>query len=252
MQALRSLVFNIFFMGLTAIAAVAGLVLMPFSRELMHKTLRNWCQFIKFGLKWIVGIDHEIRGRENIPAGPAIFSSKHQSAWETFMFFTILDGPVYILKQELVKFPILNWYAKKSGMIAVDRQGGGAALKKMIRDARQRLDEGHSVIIFPEGTRAKPGTRNPYHPGIAALYSHCKVPVVPVALNSGLFWGRRAFTKQPGRIIVEFLPKMETGLKSRAFMTALEKAQETASAALIEETIKRFPHTAKNVSLSTE
>jgi len=230
-------------MGFTATAALLGLVLMPFSRNLLHKILRKWCAVIKFGLKWIVGLKLEIRGQNNIPETPAIYSCKHQSAWETFMFFMMLDGPVYILKQELVKFPILSWYAKKSGMIAVDRKGGGAALKKMILDSKQRLSEGRSVVIFPEGTRAAPGKLNAYHPGIAALYSQCKVPVIPVALNSGLFWGRRQFIKRSGIIIVEFLPAIETGLKSRAFMTALEKVQETASNLLIEETVKRFPET---------
>ena len=113
----------------------------------------------------------------------------------------------------------------------------------MVRDVEDRLSKDRQVIIFPEGTRAQPGTRHPYLPGIAAVYARTKAPVVPVALNSGLFWGRRSFNKKPGVITIEFLEPMPQGLDRRRFMDELEKRIETATDALIAEAHSRFPDT---------
>ena len=101
--------------------------------------------------------------------------------------------------------PLFGWFIRKVGMIAVDRAGKAAALKKMVRDANDAFAQGRQIIIFPEGTRVAPGEHKPYQPGIAALYGQLNVPVVPVALNSGLFWGKKAWVKKPGRISIEYL-----------------------------------------------
>jgi 1-acyl-sn-glycerol-3-phosphate acyltransferase len=114
-------------------------------------------------------------------------------------------------------------------MIPVDRQGGGSALKRMLRAARAAVAHGRSILIYPEGTRTPPGERRPYQPGVAALYGDLGVPVVPVALNSGLFWGRRSFHKKPGVITIEFLPPIAPGLPRREFMAELQERIEGAS-----------------------
>ena len=118
-------------------------------------------------------------------------------------------------------------------MIAVDRSGKATALKKMVKDAGAAFAEGRQIIIFPEGTRVAPGQQKPYQPGIAALYGQLDVPVVPVALNSGLFWGRGSFVKQPGVIQVQYLPPIAPGLDRRAFMAELERRLEPAAKALL-------------------
>jgi 1-acyl-sn-glycerol-3-phosphate acyltransferase len=118
---------------------------------------------------------------------------------------------------------------RKCRMIPVDRKGRAAALKRMTAAARDRAASGRPIVIFPEGTRVAPGTRRDYQPGVAALYGALELPVTPVALNSGLFWGRRSFHKRPGRIVVEFLPAIAPGLDRRHFMADLEAAIETAA-----------------------
>jgi 1-acyl-sn-glycerol-3-phosphate acyltransferase len=120
-------------------------------------------------------------------------------------------------------------------MIGVDRGGAGAALRGLIRAAKAAVAAGRQVVIFPQGTRVPPGEAAPYQPGIAALYGQVEAPVVPVALNSGLFWGRRSFIKRPGTIVLEVLPALPPGLDRKAFMAQLEQAIETAGARLAAE-----------------
>jgi len=241
MAVVRSFLFNIFFFTWTALSVIVMAMLLPFHRDAMAKVVDVWARVLSMALKVVVGLSFEVRGRENIVDGPAIYAAKHQSAWDTFVYFLILKNPSYILKKELLSIPVWGWAARKYGAVAVDREGGGAALKKMIVDAKDRLERKMCIVIFPEGTRTQPGGRQPYHPGIAAIYGKVDVPVIPVALNSGLFWGRRSFAKRAGVISVEFLPAMETGLRRREFMSELETRVETASDRLIEEAISGDP-----------
>ena len=120
-------------------------------------------------------------------------------------------------------------------MIRIDRAGGARALRGLIEGGRAALDRGAPIAIFPEGTRVAPGEHRPYHPGVAALYRHLDCTVVPVALNSGVFWGRRSFVKRPGRIVVEFLPPIAPGLERKDFMTELERRLEPATERLVAE-----------------
>ncbi len=141
----------------------------------------------------------------------------------------VLGDAAYVLKRQLLWIPIYGWYLRKLDNLSVDRAGGASALRVMVEAGKRIIAQGRSIVIFPEGTRTVPGERRPYHPGIAALYTQLDVPVVPVALNSGLFWGRRAFLKRPGRIVLEFLPSIAPGLPRKVFMRELESRIETAS-----------------------
>lgn len=242
----RSILFNLFFFFFHLVLVVVMTLLLPFPRRLEQRVVRVWTGLLGWSLKALVGLDIEIRGRENLPSGAVVIVSKHQSAWDTFVFYTLVDDPNYILKKELMDIPFWGWCAAKCGAIGVDRDGGGSALKKMVRDTQDRLDKGRQVILFPEGTRSKPGSRLPYHPGIAAMYNHTQAPVIPVALNSGLFWGRGSFIKYPGVVTIEFLAPLPPGLKRREFMAELESRIETASDALIVEAKEKFPHLPQN------
>ncbi len=235
MMLIRSAVFNAFFVVWTALVLLTYWPLRPFPRRYMRKTIRLWGIGVRVGLKWLVGLEFEIRGRQNIPPEPVIFAAKHQSAWDTAFFGLIVDKPAYILKEELLSIPLWGAYARRCGAIIVNRAGGASALKKMVRDSEAALDRGYTIILFPEGTRTAPGQVLPYQPGIAALYARSPAPVVPVALNSGLFWGRRGFVKRPGTIVVEFLPALPPGLDRRAFMAELESRIETATNRLAAE-----------------
>jgi 1-acyl-sn-glycerol-3-phosphate acyltransferase len=244
MVPVRSFLFNIYSLFLHLLILVGMLVLLPLPRRWMQATVRLWTRAIRLGLKYIVGLDYEVRGLENRPKGAAVFACKHQSAWDTFAFYVLAEDPNYIMKKELMQLPLWGWYARKCGAISIDRAGGAGALKRMVRDTQDRMAKGRQVIIFPEGTRTAPGTRHPYQPGVAAIDAATTAPVVPVAVNSGLFWGRRSFRKRSGLITIQFLPAMPKGLKRAAFMAELEKRIETATDALVAEARVRFPHLA--------
>ena len=229
MTALRSLAFNLLFALWTALIFVISLptLLMPIGAMWAMGGL--WVKGTLVLLAAIVGLRHRVIGSEHRVTGPAIYAAKHQSAWDTLIFRLLFDRPAYVLKRELTVVPLFGWYLRRLRMIAVDRQGGGGALKRMVAAAKAAAAEGRPVIIYPEGTRTAPGERRPYHPGIAALYLELGLPVVPVALDSGRFWGRRSFVKRSGRITLEFLPAIPPGQPRRAFMAELEKRIETAA-----------------------
>jgi len=237
----RSLVFNIFFILWTALAVIIMSILLVFPRNIMASVVTIWALILAIGLRVIVGLSFEVRGLNNIVDGNAIYAAKHQSAWDTFIYFLILKNPSYILKKELLSIPLWGWCAKRYGAIPIDRKGGGSALKEMILNVEDRLKKNMSIIIFPEGTRTLPKEKNSYHSGIAAIYKRLNVPIIPVAVNSGVFWGRRQFKKYPGTIILQFLPIIEPGYSRNELMEQLACNIEEASNKLVEEAILEYP-----------
>lgn len=233
MTALRSLLFNVFFYGWTAVCVVIGLPLLLGPRSGIFYLGRVWAHPIIFALRLLCGLRHQVRGRDNLPAGPVLLAAKHQSAWDTIIFSILLWDHSFILKQELLRIPLFGLYLSRAGQIPVDRRGGAKALKKMVAEAKAAAAAGRPIVIFPEGTRVAPDQHRPYQPGVAALYGQLEVPVVPVALNSGLFWRRNSFWKQPGCITLEFLPPIPPGLPRKDFLARLETAIEGRSRALL-------------------
>lgn len=242
MIALRSALFIVFIWMWTLALSVAYLPLLVLPRKAMAPAIRLWLAGVQAGLRLIAGLGYELRGRENLPAGPFLVASKHQSAFETFVFHLLFNDPAFILKRELLWIPFFGWYLGKSGVIAIDRSAGTKALKAMVKGAEDAAAQGRPVVIFPEGTRAPPGEKLPYHTGIAMIYGALKLPVVPIALNSGLFWRRRGFMKKPGTIVIEALPALQPGMDRKAFMAELESRIETATDRLVAEARERFPH----------
>ena len=174
-------------------------------------------------MRTIVGTKIEVRGRENIPQGPCLVASKHQSAWETFALIPIFRDPALLMKRELFFIPFHGWFSRKFEMIPVDRDKGPSALRRMLREAKKRIDDGREIIIFPEGTRRPPGAPPDYKTGIMLLYDALGVPCLPVALNSGLFWPRRSVIRRPGTIVVEILPPIPPGLPREEFLRRLRR-----------------------------
>lgn len=232
MTALRAFIFNTLYLLWTAAMHIICLPLLLAPASVVHAAGRIWIAGSLWLLKTCVGLGVREVGVENLPTQPVLFAAKHQSAWETLYLSWRLNHPAFVLKQELLLIPLFGWFLKRAGMIAIDRSGKAAALKKMIADARQVFAQGRPVIIFPEGTRVAPGEHKPYQPGIAALYAQLGVPVVPVALNSGLFWGKKAILKKAGVITIEYLPAIPPGLDRKAFMRELEERIETAASRL--------------------
>ena len=237
---LRALAFNIGFFAVTGLLGIAGLPLLLAPRRWVMQFGRLWARSVLFLLRTIVGLDGEIRGLGKLPAGACIIAMKHQSAWDTLILPVVLGDPAIVLKRELLYLPFYGWYAARAGSIAIDRGGGARALRGMVAAARRAAAAGRRVVIFPEGTRTAPGRRLAYQPGVAALYQALGLPLVPAAVNSGLFWGRRSFVKRPGRAVMQFLPPIPPGLPRRQVMAELEQRIETATAALEREGTARY------------
>ncbi len=235
---MRPLLFSACFYAWTALVAVAAIPLLLAPPRYCRNLGRFWVRTTFRLLKAIIGLTHQVTGREHIPDGPVMFAAKHQSAWDTLAFASVLYHPVYVLKRELVWIPIWGWLLNHSGVIAVDRGAGAKALRAMVRRARRFHDQ--PIVIFPEGTRSDPGTSRPYLPGVAALYRELDIPVVPVALNSGRFWPRRSRPRRPGTITMEFLPPIAPGLDRKAFMAELERRIEGASRRLDQQAISQL------------
>lgn len=229
MAALRSLVFNVAFFVVTVAMLLACLPLVVVHRHAILAVGRLWARAVMTLLRVVVGVRWEARGDLALLGRACLVAAKHQSAWETIVFYLLAADPAYVMKRELMAIPVYGWLSRKQRMIAIDRQGGAGALRRMVAASERALAEGRQIVIFPQGTRVSPGAAHPYQPGIAALYARLNTPVVPVALNSGLCWGKRSFLKRPGLIVIEVLDPIAPGLKREAFMTRLETAIENAS-----------------------
>ena len=182
-------------------------------------------------LRWLAGVRIEIRGRENVPTGAAIVAAKHQSMFDVFSQFAILPDACFVMKKELLMVPLFGWHGLKADMIVVDRDGHSAALKKLVRDAKDRMKDARQIVIFPEGTRGDVGQPGDYKPGIAALYRELDMPVTPLALNCGSHWDK-GFLRKPGTIVFEYLEPIPAGLKRAEFMRELQTRIDGATQAL--------------------
>ena len=233
MSAVRAL---LFYLGLLFWTVAVGILAAPslvLPRDVLLRVAQGWARGVVALLAVTVGIRHRVAGE--VPKGPVIVAAKHQSAWETLVLPTVIEDPAVVLKRSLLWIPIFGWYLARIGMIAIDRKGGGGALRRLVRHARRVVAQGRPILMFPEGTRTAPGQTRRYHPGIYALYSELALPVVPVALNSGLYWPRRSIAKRAGTITVEFLPAIAPGLDRDEFMRELVARIESATDALTTE-----------------
>ena len=157
-------------------------------------------------------------------SGAALIASRHQSAFDTIVWLTLVPRCCYVLKRELLRIPLFGPLMPLAGMIAVDRSGGAGALRALVRDGERAAREGRQIVIFPEGTRADPGAMLPLQPGVAALAARTHLPVIPVVTNSGRFWGRRAFHKRAGTIQIRVLKPIPPGIGRDQLMQRLEAA----------------------------
>ncbi|MGI6246796.1 MAG: lysophospholipid acyltransferase family protein [Pseudochelatococcus sp.] len=230
----RSFVFAILFYANLTAWLLMCLPLLALPSRHMFPVARAWARSNLWLLRHVTGTKVEWRGLENIPAGGVLVAAKHQSAWETFALLTVFERPVFVLKQELVRLPVFGWFLRHIGMIPVNRSAGASALAGMARMAREKVREGHQVIIFPEGTRRPPGAPPDYRTGVAFLYDSLKAPCVPVALNSGLFWPRRSFIRRPGTVVVSILPPLPPGIPRRQVIAELERRIEAETGRLLE------------------
>ncbi len=231
MTVFRSLLFFLWFAFVSVALHLAALPALLLPRRATVWASRCWSAALLWGLKAIVGLDYQVRGE--IPKGGVLVAAKHMSMWDTVALYLLLFDPAVVVKRELLRIPFYGWYIQKVRVIPIDRSGHASALRQMAAQGRAAIAAGRPIVIFPEGTRKKPDAVPDYKPGVAGLYGQLGVACVPVALNSGLFWN--GFLKNPGRVIIEFLPAIPAGLKRAEFMRALEERTETATARLLAE-----------------
>ena len=224
---IRSLLFVLFFYPATAIAVLVAIPTAIVSHRGLIALGLLWSRYFSWCAAVMLGIRGRVEGQ--IPRGPVLVAAKHQSMFETLELVVLLGAPAAIVKQELGRIPLWGWAARRYGVISVDRAGGAAALRQMMREAQRAVVEGRALVIFPEGTRVRPGEQPPLQPGFAGLYRTLGLPVVPVAVDTGRFWIRRSFAKRPGVATFHFgdpippgLPRDEIEARVRAAINVLE------------------------------
>lgn len=224
MQFLRSLTFYIGIGVATLFLPLVMLVSLAMPLLPRQRLLARWSGTIVTMLRVLCGVDHRMTGTENIPAGPAIIVSKHQSTWETFALQVIFPAQTWVLKRELLLIPIFGWALALAQAIAIDRGSPKQALNQVISKGRDRLEKGLWVVIFPEGTRIPTGQAGKYNAGGAMLAARTGYPVVPVAHNAGLYWKPGRFRITPGTIAVVIGPVLDpTGSKAGDLNAAIEQ-----------------------------
>ncbi len=242
-QAIRSIIFYILFILNTAIVAIILGIFSAFKKRGWYSFgwlfARYWGFSTLFLLRYIVGIKSDISGIENLPKGGAIIAAKHQSDWDIFALFPVAQRPSFIAKKQLLNIPFFGWAARDFDTISIDRSKGSEAIPEMIKEAKAAIDRGCKIIIYPEGTRKAPLAEPDYRYGIAKIYEQLNVPVIPVALNSGLFWGRNALILWPGTAKAKFLKPIPAGLSSQDMHNQLSKVIEKNSNELILEAYEK-------------
>jgi 1-acyl-sn-glycerol-3-phosphate acyltransferase len=219
----RSLVFALLLVVVTPPYSLLALATFPLPRLVRYRIISGWSRLVIAMARSVLGIRYRVQGLEHLPREPSIILAKHQSAWETLAFQAIFPPHVLVLKRSLLWIPFFGWGLALMSPIAIDRRRGTSALKRMAVKGRERLSQGFSIAIFPEGTRTAPGVRGTYHSGGAWLALRTGAPVVPVAHNAGLFWGRNAFVKRPGEVtVVVGEPMQASGMSAEALNRQVE------------------------------
>lgn len=246
LQALRSIVFYFLFIGQTTVLALVVGTMAMFKKgwfPLGWAIAEYWAASNAFLLRWVVGIKSEVTGTENIPEGGCIIAAKHQSDWDIFALLPHAGRPAFIAKKELMDIPFFGGAARALDTISIDRSKGTEAIPAMLVDARAAIDRGCRIIIYPEGTRKAPLADPAYRTGISRIYEGLNVPVVPVALNSGLFWGRNALVLWPGTAKAKFLkpipPDLDPAQMHKRLRAAIEKGTEELMLEAAEQGLSR-------------
>ncbi len=224
---LRSVLFALVFYTGTTVAVLTAFLLVPFGNAAVRAQAQRWASMHRWATRHILGI--RVRFEGTLPEGTVLYAAKHQSMFETLELLKALRGPATVLKRELADIPLFGAIARRQGVIPVDRAGSAKALRRMMRAAADAREAGRSVLIFPEGTRVPPGEKPPLQPGFAGLYKQLRLPVVPIALDSGIVWPRHSFRKWPGVITIRLgdpippgPPRDEVERRVHAAINALE------------------------------
>ena len=246
---IRSIVFNIAFVGITFFMIMLTLPTIFLPREKMFFVIRLWVNTVYWLEKTIIGLDYEVRGIENIPKDQSfIVAAKHQSAYETMKLHILFDDPAVVLKRELLRIPLWGRYLQKIDPIAIDRSNKDQAIKSLLAGVDHVREQKRPIVIFPQGTRVRWNAtpqEKPYKIGVARMQESSGLPIIPMALNSGIFWPRNSWIKRPGRVIFEFLPSIQPQKSAAETIKNIEKILEAHSTALIQESQAKYTYLPK-------
>jgi 1-acyl-sn-glycerol-3-phosphate acyltransferase len=221
---LRSALFNLFFFGSTfALSVPAALLSLAAPGQIMGWA-RFWARLQIRAARIICGIRVQVSGWENLPPAPVLIASRHESTFDVLFWIATLPAACFVVKRELAQIPLFGRCIRAVGMISVDREAGGAAMRALLRGGDRAKAEGRHIIIFPEGTRVDPDEHPALQPGVAALASRTGLKVVPVMTDSGRLWGRLAFRKLPGTIRIVIQPALAVPPGREAVLEALRAA----------------------------
>ncbi|MFN3526756.1 MAG: lysophospholipid acyltransferase family protein [Paracoccus sp. (in: a-proteobacteria)] len=237
----------LFYLHIALATLVIGLVgIVPVlmrGRAGANAVATRWIGYMILAARLHLGLTCEVRGTP--PATDCIVAAKHQSFWDILVIAHAVPRRAFIMKREVMRVPVMGWYAWKTGCIPIDRTRGRDALGAISVTINQRMaGEGlGQLIIYPEGTRTLPGQRRPYKHGVATIRAATGLPVVPVAVNTGMFWPKKGWGIRPGRAVVEFLPAIGPELPQDSLMPRLEAEIETRSDHLMAEAGLTLPRT---------
>lgn len=242
---IRSTLFNIAFIGVTFVMMIFTLPATFMPRRIAMKVVRLWVNSVHRLERLILNLDYEVRGLEHLPHGQSfLVAAKHQSAYETMKLHILFDDPAIVLKKELLSIPMWGRFLKKIDPVAIDRSNKEEAMKSLLAGVESMKNQSRPIVIFPQGTRVHYDAttdEKPYKAGIAKMYASSGLPIVPMALNTGIFWPRTSWIKRPGKIVFEFLPSIEPGIPLENVMKTLTPQLESASNTLREEARQKYP-----------
>lgn len=231
---MRSALFNAYYWVLSIFYGLsAALAALAPGRDAVTFVLRLYSRRMLQTLDALAGVKVELKGLENLPAGPCIIAAKHHSWGDGFVMFANVDNLSFVTGDHLEKFPLVGAILKKFGAIVVDSCGGPEARAALSKSAAQVASEGRRILIYPEGHLAAPGERFRYRSGVYFMSKDFDLPVVPVATNLGCFWRQTEKKKTPGTATVEFLPALPQGLEKDDFMALMEATIEGRTNELI-------------------
>lgn len=238
---IRSIIFNFVYYPTTALLCFLYLPFLLAPRSWFCVMVEVYLKIVHILEKLILNLDYEVRGTEHLPKDEAfIVAAKHQSSYETLKLHLLFKDPAIVIKKELYSIPIWGWYAKKMQLIGIDRSSRERALNSVIEGAKMAADSKRPIVIFPQGTRVRldqTSEDKPYNAGIMRMHKKSGLKIVPMALNTGVFWGRNSFFKKSGKVIFEFLPPIETGLSTREGLAIIEQSIENKTNELVAESL---------------
>tara|TARA_Y100000590_G_scaffold51652_1_gene54243 strand:- start:1370 stop:2038 length:669 start_codon:yes stop_codon:yes gene_type:complete len=215
-----------------------GIICLPYlfiPNKYLRGPINLWIKGLFKLLEFVCHVTYEIRGRENIPNYPILIASKHQSAFETFALFLHVNKSIFIHKKQLLNIPIFGQYLKKANMISINRAEGFAAMRKMLKIAKKKIQEGHSIIIFPEGTRKNILDSPNYKTGIIGLKKELETDILPVSVYSGHCWPKNTFLKFSGKIIISFLKIIPKDTDNSILLKKIETKIEDEQKIILKE-----------------